>query len=210
MKKLLNRIYGTGCVNVKMDVSSMYPQFPYHFPNMDVASMYPATLLNVKVKYLRDVEKIKAISKGDWIDLRCAEDTTIKAGEYKLIPLGVAIELPKGYEALIVPRSSTFKNYGVFQTNHLGVIDETYCGDNDEWHMPVYATHNTLIEKGERICQFRIIKHQPQIRLVEVETLGNADRGGIGSTGTKEFVDTDSVKTPCGTQFINTRFMKVE
>lgn len=139
----------------------------------------------VKVKYLRDVEKITKLEKGDWVDLRCAEDTIILKDEYALIPLGVAIQLPKGYEALVVPRSSTFKHFGVIQTNSIGVIDESYCGENDEWHFPCYALQHTMIPKNTRICQFRIIKHQPQFILQEVEQLDNPDRGGFGSTGVK-------------------------
>lgn len=104
-------------------------------------------------------------------------------GEFKAIPLGVAMELPKGYEALVAPRSSTFKKYGVLLANSLGIIDESYKGDNDEWHFLAYAVKDTIIRKNERICQFRIIKHQPKIKLIEVKRLGNADRGGIGSTG---------------------------
>ena len=104
---------------------------------------------------------------------------------FTLIPLGVAIQLPEGYEALIAPRSSTFKNFGVLQTNSVGVVDETYCGDNDEWKIPVIANHNTTINKGERICQFRIIEHQPELVIEYVDSLNNADRGGFGSTGTK-------------------------
>lgn len=137
----------------------------------------------IKIKYLRDIEKIGAIAVGDWIDLRAAEDVTIKAGEYKMIPLGVAMELPQGYEALVAPRSSTFKKYGVLLVNSIGIIDESYKGDGDEWNFLAYAVRDTVIPKNERICQFRIIEHQPQIKLIEVETLGNADRGGIGSTG---------------------------
>lgn len=121
--------------------------------------------------------------KSDWIDLRCAEEVTLKKGEFKLIPLGVAMELPEGYEAWVVPRSSTFKNYGIIQTNGIGIIDETYCGDNDQWFMPVYATRDTVINSNDRICQFRIIKHQPKIKFISVEELGNKDRGGHGSTG---------------------------
>lgn len=137
----------------------------------------------IKIKYLRDIEKICKISVGDWIDLRAAEDTTMKAGEYKMIPLGVAMELPKGYEALAAPRSSTFRKYGVLLANSIGVIDESYKGDNDEWNFLAYAVRDTFIQKNERICQFRIIKHQPDIAFIEVETLGNENRGGVGSTG---------------------------
>ena len=140
-------------------------------------------MVKIKIKYLRDIEKIGSIAVGDWIDLRAAEDVTMKAGEYKMIPLGVAMELPKGYEALVAPRSSTFKKYGVRLANSIGVIDESYKGDNDEWHFLADAVRDTVIPKNERICQFRIIKHQPRVKLVEVETLGNKDRGGIGSTG---------------------------
>ena len=140
-------------------------------------------MLTIKIKYLRDIQKIERFNVGDWIDLRAAEDTELQAGEYKAIPLGVAMELPKGYEALVVPRSSTFKKHGLLLANSLGVIDESYKGDNDEWHFLAFAIHDTVIHKNERICQFRIITHQPLIKLVEVDSLGNADRGGIGSTG---------------------------
>lgn len=137
----------------------------------------------IRIKYLSDIEKIKTIGIGDWIDLRCAEDVTMKAGEYRLIPLGVAMELPTGYEALIAPRSSTFKKYGIIMTNSIGVVDESYKGDGDEWKMPTYATRDTEIKKNERICQFRIIEHQPSIEFIEVDMLDNPDRSGIGSTG---------------------------
>lgn len=139
--------------------------------------------MKIKVKYLADIEKLEKISVGDWIDLRCAADTFIKAGEYEMIPLGIAMELPKGYEAIVAPRSSTFKKYGIVLANSIGVIDNSYCGDNDEWKFLALAKKDTVIKKNERICQFRIIENQPQIEFEEVETLGNADRGGIGSTG---------------------------
>ena len=138
---------------------------------------------NIKIKYLRDVQKIKKISVGDWIDLRAAETVEMKAGEFKMIPLGVAMELPKGYEALVVPRSSTFKRYGIILANSIGIIDESYKGDDDEWNFLAYAMRDTEIKKNERICQFRIIGHQPEIEIKEVDTLGNENRGGIGSTG---------------------------
>lgn len=139
----------------------------------------------IKIKYLNDVERIKKIEKGDWIDLRCAskEDIVLKVGEFKLIPLGVAMELPKGYEAHVVPRSSTYKHFGVIQTNHCGIIDETYCGDNDWWFLPVFALRDTVIRFNDRICQFRIVEKMPPVNIIEVDTLGNADRGGHGSTG---------------------------
>ncbi len=137
----------------------------------------------IKIRYIRDIEKLKKISVGDWIDLRAAEEVLINAGEFKMIPLGFAMELPKGYEALVAPRSSTFKKNGILLANSIGIIDESYKGDNDEWHFLAYAMRDTVIRKNERICQFRIIKHQPKLKLIEVERLGNADRGGIGSTG---------------------------
>lgn len=138
----------------------------------------------IKIKYLRDIQKIEEISGGDWLDLRAGEDVTMKAGEFKMIPLGVAMELPKGYEAWVVPRSSTFKKYGVILVNGIGIIDEDYKGDNDEWNFLAFALRDTVIPKNTRICQFRIIEHQPKTKRIEVETLGNPDRGGIGSTGT--------------------------
>lgn len=139
----------------------------------------------IKIKYFTDkIEKLTYIDgKSDWIDLRAAESVDLKKGEFKLIPLGVAMELPKGYEAHIVPRSSTFKNFGIIQTNHQGVIDSSYCGDNDEWKMPVYAMRDTHIEANDRICQFRIMENQPKIQFEEVKTLTGVDRGGFGTTG---------------------------
>ena len=137
----------------------------------------------IKIKYLKDIQKIERFNVGDWIDLRAAETVVMKAGEYRMIPLGVAMELPKGYEAIVAPRSSTFKKYGIMLANSIGVIDEAYKGDNDEWNFLAYAVRDTKIHKNERICQFRIIQHQPLIHLLEVESLGNEDRGGIGSTG---------------------------
>lgn len=137
----------------------------------------------IKLKYLRDIEPIVKRSYGDWIDLRCAETTILHKGEYALIPLGVAMELPQGCEAYIVPRSSTFKRYGIIQTNSMGVIDELYCGDNDEWCMPVYATRDTVINKNDRICQFRIQYNMPTLMFNIVDTLDNVDRHGFGSTG---------------------------
>lgn len=139
----------------------------------------------IKIKYFTDkIEKLSYIEgKSDWIDLRAAMDVDLKQGEYMLIPLGVAMELPKGYEAHIVPRSSTFKNFGIIQTNHQGVVDGSYCGDNDQWHMPVYAMRDTHISCNDRICQFRIVENQPKINFEEVNSLEGTDRGGFGSTG---------------------------
>lgn len=139
----------------------------------------------IKIKYFTDqIEKLTYIGgKSDWIDLRAAKKVEMKAGEFCLIPLGVAMELPSGYEAHVVPRSSTFKNFGIIQTNHMGVIDESYCGDNDQWFFPAYALRDTVIEVNDRICQFRIMKHQPELCFRETEKLEGMDRGGHGSTG---------------------------
>ena len=138
---------------------------------------------NIKVKMLADIEPPEAIEQGDWIDLRAAETILIVKGEFKYIPLGVAMQLPEGYEALVAPRSSLYKRRGIIMTNSIGIMDESYCGDGDQWRFPAYATRDTLIPKGERICQFRIVKHQPEIKFEIVDTLGNPDRGGYGSTG---------------------------
>ena len=141
--------------------------------------------MELKIKYFTDeIEKIKKIDNGDWIDLRSAEDVELKAGEFKLIPLGVGMILPEGYEAHIVPRSSTYKNFGIIQTNHQAVIDESYCGDGDQWFYPAYALRDTVIHKNDRICQFRIVEKMPALDIVEVDHLMEKDRGGIGSTGT--------------------------
>ena len=140
--------------------------------------------MKIRIKYLNDsINRLEKIEKGDWIDLRSAEDVELKKGESKLIHLGVAMELPKGYEAHIVPRSSTFKKWGIIQTNHMGVVDNIYCGDDDWWFMSVYATRDVKIEKDDRICQFRIVEKMPPIEFETVEVLGNKNRGGFGSTG---------------------------
>lgn len=139
----------------------------------------------IKIKYHdKEIPKIEKINIGDFIDLRCAEDIEMEQGDYRLLSLGVSMQLPKGYYAEVVPRSSTFKNFGIILANSVGIIDESYCGDNDIWRFPAIALRKTTIHKGDRICQFRIVKKMPDIELVEVETLGNADRGGVGSTGT--------------------------
>lgn len=141
--------------------------------------------VSLKIKYLNnEITRLEYIDgKSDWIDLRSAERVELKAGEFRLIHLGVAIELPEGYEAHIVPRSSTFKNFGIIQTNSMGIIDETYCGPNDWYRFPALAVRDTVIDVNDRICQFRIERHQPRIQFEEVEDLTGADRGGFGSTG---------------------------
>jgi len=138
----------------------------------------------IKIKYQSpDLQRIGEIQQGDWIDLRSAMTYNIKKGDFILINLGVSMQLPEGYEAHMAPRSSTFKNYGLIQTNGVAVIDESYCGDDDIWRLPVYATCDTTVNRGDRICQFRIMKKQPHIVFEETESLSNTNRGGFGSTG---------------------------
>lgn len=141
--------------------------------------------MNIKILYHTDIEPIEKADgeKSDWIDLRAAEDVTLKKGEFKLISLGVSMKLPKGYEAHVVPRSSTFKNFGVIQTNHMGVIDNLYCGEKDVWKFPALAVRDTEIHKNDRICQFRVVEKQPDIEFEVVDKLDGNNRGGFGSTG---------------------------
>jgi dUTP pyrophosphatase len=141
--------------------------------------------MDVKIKYHADIIPIESIDKGDWIDLRAAEDVKLKQDEFKLISLGVSMVLPEGYEAHIVPRSSTFKTWGILQTNHMGVVDNSYCGDNDIWKFPAYATRDTVIKKNDRICQFRLQKKMEHINFVTVDSFGTSDRGGFGSSGVR-------------------------
>lgn len=142
----------------------------------------------LKILYRRDLypELEEITCKGNFVDLRCAETVELKKGEFALISLGVCIELPQGYWGQVVPRSSTFKNYGIIQTNSFGVIDTEYCGVNDIWRLPVLATRDTIIPVNERICQFRIVKDIPfLIKEEKIENWNNEDRGGFGSTGRK-------------------------
>lgn len=140
--------------------------------------------MKIKIKYLSDkIDHIKKTELGDWIDLRCSEQIEMKAGEYKLLPLGIAMKLPDEYEGYIVPRSSTFKNFGIIQTNHLGIVDNSYSGNDDEWKMSAYAIRDTKININDRICQFRIQKKQPNFEFEEVDDLGDKSRGGFGSSG---------------------------
>ena len=139
--------------------------------------------MEIKVRYHADILPLEKTDRGDWIDLRAAEDVEMKAGEFKVFSLGVSMQLPEGYEAHIVPRSSTFKHWGILQTNHLGVIDNSYCGDNDIWQFPAYATRDVFIQKNSRVCQFRIMKKMEDVTLTAVDKLENADRGGLGSSG---------------------------
>ena len=137
----------------------------------------------IKVKYHTDIDDLKQVDGSDWIDLRCAEEVVVLPGEYIEIPLGVSIQLPKGYEAIVAPRSSTFKHYGILMVNSIGIIDEAYCGDGDEWRFPAYGTRETVIPKNARIAQFRLLKHQGELEILTATHLNNPARGGIGSTG---------------------------
>lgn len=139
----------------------------------------------LKIKYhVQELEKLRYIDgKSDWIDLRVAENVSMKQGEYRLISMGISVEIPKGYEMLIVPRSSAYKNFGILQTNAMGVVDESFCGDNDIIHMPILAMRDTEIHINDRIGQFRLMPHQPEVHFIEVDHLDNEDRGGFGTTG---------------------------
>lgn len=138
----------------------------------------------INIKYFEEgLTPVELRDNGDWVDLRASKDISIKKNEFALIPLGVGMKLPEGYEAHMVPRSSTYKNYKIIQTNHQGVIDESYCGNDDQWYFPAYALEDTLIRKNERICQFRIMKKQPKITFNIVDELTGLNRGGFGSSG---------------------------
>lgn len=143
--------------------------------------------MEIKIKYHNGMEQwpLEKIDKGDWIDVRAAEEVFIGEGCFKLINLGISMQMPEGYHAQLVPRSSTFKNYGIIMTNSVGIIDNSYCGDNDIWKFPAYALRMSHISKGDRIAQFRIVRNSEPIIFEAVETLGNADRGGFGSSGVR-------------------------
>ncbi|HHD2602860.1 dUTP diphosphatase [Clostridium perfringens] len=152
----------------------------------------------IRIKYFNKATKLKKITKGNWIDVYANKDVFVKCGERAMVPLGFALELPEGWEGHLAPRSSTFKTWGIIQTNSVGVVDDTYIGDNDQWHMPVYCLQGkdiesengeevkgTWIRKGDKIGQFRIMEVMPEIEFEEVESFGNKDRGGFGTTGRK-------------------------
>lgn len=159
--------------------------------------------MKIRIKYFKGATKLIKIQKGNWIDVYANKDVFVRVGERAMIPLGFALELPKGWEAHIAPRSSTFKTWGIIQTNSVGVVDDTYIGDNDEWHMPIYClqgkasekyldessseveSDGTWIKKGDKIGQFRIMEVMPEIEFEEVDAFGNSDRGGFGTTGVK-------------------------
>lgn len=158
--------------------------FPMVLPNSQTDYKWDG-ITRIKIKYFNPNCKIERIEVGDWIDLRSAKDMHIYKNVNVLIPFGVAMELPKGYEAHILPRSSTYKNYGIIMANGMGVVDESYCGDNDQWYFNAIALRNTRVYEGDRIAQFRIVKKQPSVEFIEMEYLDNDDRGGFGSTGIK-------------------------
>lgn len=141
--------------------------------------------VSIKIKYHTDILPIELNPNGDWVDLRAAEDINMDVGDFKLISLGISMKLPDGYEAHIVPRSSTYRHWGIIQANHMGVVDNSYCGDNDIWKFPAIAVRETTIYKNDRICQFRIVKKQPALEFVEVDRLDEPDRGGFGSSGVR-------------------------
>ena len=142
--------------------------------------------MDIKIKYFsKDITPIKEIEKGDMIDLRCAEDVYLRKGEYYQIPLGIGMKMPKGYEAHVYPRSSTYKNYHIIQANSVSVIDNSYSGDNDQWFYPVIALEDTHIPIDSRICQFRVFRNMEHVVPVTVAKLDDIDRGGFGSTGSK-------------------------
>lgn len=156
--------------------------------------------MKIRVKYFDGATKMEKIAKGNWIDVYSNKDIFVPVGERAMIPLGFALELPQGWEGHLAPRSSTFKTWGIIQTNHVGIVDDTYIGDNDQWHMPVYCLtkdckvnekevptvdgkEGVWIKKGDKVGQFRIMEVMPDFTFEEVDSFGNADRGGFGSTG---------------------------
>lgn len=141
--------------------------------------------LKIKIKYFADIDPVQIIPNGDWVDLRTADEIHMSAGDFQLISLGVGMVLPDGYEARIAPRSSTFKKYGILMANSIGVVDNSYSGDQDIWKFAAYATRDTVIPKNERICQFRLVEKQPQVVFETVDHLNDVSRGGFGSTDKK-------------------------
>lgn len=141
--------------------------------------------MEILIRYHAPITRIEKLPQGDWIDLRSAEEVHMKAGEHRMISLGISVQLPRGYEAHLLPRSSTFKNYGLLLVNSCGIIDESYCGDNDIWRFNAYATRDTVVRFDDRICQFRLVEKMPQLTLTEVDRLTGPDRGGFGSTGVR-------------------------
>lgn len=138
----------------------------------------------IKIKYFhKHLVNCKKYPVGDWIDLRAAETISLKVGEVHNFRLGVAMDIPEGYEGVIVARSSTLEQFGLISPNGMSVIDNKYKGDGDEWHFPAIAVRDTTINFNDRICQFRIQKRQPEIYFTEVDKMVHTNRGGFGSTG---------------------------
>lgn len=154
----------------------------------DIKSMLDEALStlaeNVDIQYWPGAHELECnLEKGGWIDMYVYEDIDMKAGDFKLIPLGVAMKMPEMYEGILAPRSSTFKNWGILQANSIGVIDNSYCGPEDMWRLAAYATRDVHIPKDTRLCQFRIQPVQLPIKFNVVEQLGGESRSGFGSTG---------------------------
>lgn len=160
--------------------------------------------LKMKIRYFEGATKLQKISKGNWIDVYSNKDVFVEKNTRAMIPLGFALELPKGWEGHLAPRSSTFKSWGIIQTNHVGIVDDSYVGNEDQWHMPVYCldpkdkieeevkgseykkvTYGTWIRKGDKIGQFRVMEVMPEIEFEEVDFLTGENRGGFGTTGVK-------------------------
>lgn len=152
------------------------------FDNM-LDATFGVNVEGIDIRYLPGAHELTMTEKGDWVDLYCYEDTILKAGERAYISQGVAMKLPDGYEAIMAPRSSTYKRWGVIQTNSIGVIDSSYCGNDDIWMFPAKADRDTMIPAGTRICQFRIQKKQPKLVFNRVANLDSVNRGGLGSSG---------------------------
>lgn len=178
--------YKTNVAEIKVETADEVEIILCKLFNLTVVGKSAKPPLQVQVRYFNPKStRLSKIAKGDWIDLRASEVVEMKAGEFKLIPLGIAMKLPEDYEANVVPRSSTFKNFGIIQTNSLGVIDNSYEGNDDQWFFPAYALRDIVINFDERICQFRIQERMPDVEINEVDTLSGENRGGHGSTGVK-------------------------
>ena len=156
--------------------------------------------MDLRIKYFDGATELEKITKGNWIDVYANKDVFIPLYGYAMIPLGFALELPKGWEGHLAPRSSTFKTWGIMQTNSVGIVDDTYIGDNDQWHFPAQCTMakttekvniegnkvtvmGTWIRRGDKIGQFRIMESMPEIDFIKVDSLNNEDRGGFCTTG---------------------------
>ena len=182
MKNVMVVIDGIGAVAIE-DGPDMEVDLAHLEEKLAKACEEPG--MEIKVQYLNDrVTRLSVNAKGDWVDMYAAETVDLKQGEHKLIHLGVAMKLPEGYEAHLVPRSSTYKKWGIIQANHVGIIDNSYSGPEDWWKMSVIAMRDTTIHAGDKICQFRIVERQPKLHFVEGK-MTDPSRGGFGSTGSK-------------------------